>query len=191
MLYVGPNGMDTLKRSVIICGLIGSGKTTAAKYVSLSHQFSIVSAGETIRELATLSGRASKRKDLQASGKDFLMKHGALHFAEVLVRKGSDRVVFEGIRPIEVVENIKIILPNSIIIFINVDERIRISRFTALYKEPVEKFYEYMSDPLERDAARIQSIANYTIANNDDINHLYAELDRIISTGASKHAQVD
>jgi len=160
---------------------MSSGKTTAANYIHHQYGYSIVSAGETIKELASLSDKTCTRSQLQEFGSQMLSSFGPIYFANKLIGKCNRNVVFEGIRPIEVVSYIKGTINNSVIIYVKAEAEERLRRFILSSNQSESMFNEYMSNPLELNVSLIESISDIVIDNNHEIEALYLQLDKFLT----------
>ena len=58
-----------MKLAVVVCGRIGSGKSTAVNFVAAEFGFKVVSFGRYVRHLAQRRGMPSTRDALQDLGR--------------------------------------------------------------------------------------------------------------------------
>ena len=95
-----------MKLAVVVCGRIGSGKSTAVDFVTAEFGFRAVSFGRYVRHLAERRGTPSTRDELQdlgdclfrSRGSSGLLKDALEHFGI----SGHDSVVFDGVRHPEI-----------------------------------------------------------------------------------------
>lgn len=180
------NSVSNISRplfSILITGSIGSGKSTAAAYLQ-KHGWYVISAGDVIRDMCLYEGLPTTRKALQTFGENLINRKGAEYFANILLGKSLnfEKVVFEGIRPLAVVSLLKESLPNSLVIFLEVNEANRKKRLLMRKCiDPVD-FDEIINHPLEQSVLENRSIADIVINNDGNLNGFYHELDKVIST---------
>ncbi|MCD4779050.1 MAG: AAA family ATPase [Candidatus Omnitrophica bacterium] len=169
--------------SIILAGLPGSGKTTGAVYLK-KFGWDIISAGDIIREMCCQEELPISRKFLQGFGIKFLHEKGFEYFADIMLYRcqNSDKVVFEGIRPIQVIYLIKNTLPKVLTIYIeaNIDQRIK--RLQTSENINFHELIEIDSNPLEREVLKIKPLADSIIYNDRSLNFFYNKLDKIVSS---------
>jgi dephospho-CoA kinase len=165
------------KCAVFMIGLPGSGKTTAATYLQDLGFFS-VSAGDVIRSLCQNEGILLSRENLSAMGRRFLSEHGEAHFAELLLQQAGDKdkVVFEGIRPPDVLLWLKRRIPMTLTIFLEAPERERLDRLLVARGEDESSYKKVMAFPMEQDILQIKSLVDVTIQNSGDVEDFYLDL---------------
>lgn len=165
------------KQAIIIVGLPGSGKTLGASYLDKLGYY-IVSAGNIIRDMCRSEGIKISRNTLQKFGKKLLQDKGFNFFTKILLQKsyGSEKVVFEGIRPVHVVNSIKSKIPKSLIIFIEANDSNRKKRLKKKNGINQNEFYEVMKEPLELEVLKIRLIADIIIKNDKNMEHFYESL---------------
>lgn len=174
---------DKPRFSIILTGLLGSGKTTGAAHLKKSG-WDVISTGDIIREMCRQEGLQTSRKSLQEFGARLLQEKGYDYLANIMLSKcpNSDKVVFEGIRPLQVVNSIKKALPKVLIIFIEARATTREKRLKMSDDPDNHVFNEIEKNPLERDVLKIKQIADAIINNDTELNYFYSELDRIVSS---------
>lgn len=175
--------MNKPRFSIILTGLHGSGKTTGATYLKKSGWY-IISAGDIIREMCRLKGLSTSRKSLQEFGVKLLQEKGYEYFANIMLSKyqHSDKVVFEGIRPVQVVNLIQKAMPKVLIIFIEAKATTREKRLQMSDVFDYHDFNEIEKNPLECEVLKIKSIADAVINNDTELNYFYNDLDRVVSS---------
>jgi dephospho-CoA kinase len=116
--------------AVFLIGLPGSGKSTGAAFLE-ELGFVPISAGDTIRVLCRKEGIALTRENLSNYGQRLLKEQGYEYFAGLLLDKANkfERVVFEGIRPPEVLLWLKARIAKSLIIFVEATEQERLGSY--------------------------------------------------------------
>ena len=100
-----------MKHAVVICGRIGSGKSTAVAYLAENFDFKVVSFGRYIKDFAGIHGVPGHRDMLQdigaylfrANGASGLLRDALQHFGI----NNEDSVIFDGVRHPEVLAEIR------------------------------------------------------------------------------------
>lgn len=150
-----------MKLAVVICGRIGSGKSTAVDFVAAEFGFKILSFGRYIEHVAERCGKASTRDELQdlgdylfrSRGSSGLLKDALMHF-EI---SGPDSVVFDGVRHLEVLTDIRRTAAATIAIYLEVnrEERFRRHRARQACGCSLEEFLIIDGHPVEAGVALI------------------------------------
>ena len=127
--------MIRIRYAVVICGKIGSGKSTAVAYLASQLGFKTVSFGTYIRDVAEQRGFPSTRGALQDLG-DRLFKamgssdllQAALRYAKV---EGGDSAVFDGVRHAQVLADLRQAADRTTAIYLDVGQEERYRRHRA------------------------------------------------------------
>lgn len=168
--------------AIILTGLVGRGKTTGATHLKKSG-WDVISVGDIIREMCHQEGLPTSRKSLQKFGARLLQEKGYEYFVDIILSRcqSSDRVVFEGIRSVQVVNLIKRAMPKVLIIFIEAKANYRNKRL-QISNDPDNHDFNEIENPFEREVLKIKPIADAVINNDTDLNYFYGEIDRIASS---------
>ncbi len=169
-------------KAVFIVGERGSGKTTASKNLERLG-WRIVSAGDVIREMCIKKGLPTDRETLQNYGEYYLKKYRYKALANKLYKEaqGNEMVIYEGIRPIEVVQLLRRKYMDSIIIYLEANRTIREKRVREKYHNQKTSLNQLNNHPIEILVTRIQKIADYVIGNNGSITDFYRKIHEIIT----------
>ncbi|MXZ20558.1 MAG: AAA family ATPase [Caldilineaceae bacterium SB0665_bin_25] len=144
-----------MKTAIVICGQIGSGKSTVSNCVASRMSNKVVSFGKYIRQMAHLSDRPDSRKSLQDLGDGLYRQIGAVGLLEgaldVAAVNDEDSVVFDGVRHEEVLEEIRRRAGQTIAIYLTVgqEERFRRHRSRSSGDMTLEKFQAIDSHAVE------------------------------------------
>ena len=115
----------------MICGQIGSGKSTVAAILASRLSCQVVSFGNYIRHMANRDGRPATRSVLQDLGDTLYQKIGASGLLEGALEiagvKKDETVIFDGVRHIEVLSEIRRRAGKTVAIYLAVgpEERYR------------------------------------------------------------------
>ncbi|HMG75295.1 MAG TPA: AAA family ATPase [Pyrinomonadaceae bacterium] len=169
------------KCAVFLIGLPGSGKSTGAAYLE-QLGFVPISAGDTIRAICQKQGLALTRENLSTCGQRLLSEHGSAYFAELLLNKANslEKVVFEGIRPPEVVLWLRQRICKTLTIFVEAAERERLRRLLLARGEDEPSYRKVMAFPMEQDILQIKSLVDETVQNDAGVGKFYDDLRRAV-----------
>ncbi len=124
-----------MKLAVVVCGRIGSGKSTAVDFVAAEFGFKVVSFGTYIRHMAALRGMPSTRGQLQDLGDClFRSKRSSGILEDTLTHFGissHDSVVFDGVRHLEILTDIRQAAEATIAVYLEVNQEERFRRHRA------------------------------------------------------------
>lgn len=178
------------KKIIVFCGLLASGKGTAAKYLvakygAASFRFSSI-LRDLLKRLYLPDARANLQKMSQILrenfGQDILSKTIA-HDAD---EAQNNLVVIDGARRQTDIEYLQK-LPGFILVAINVDQKIRYERLVKRNENPGDSdktFEQFVQD--EKAEAEIQipdlmKTATINIDNNGSLEDFYKQLDEAVS----------
>ncbi len=166
--------------AMVIAGLPGSGKSTAANYFK-KYNWASVSAGDVIRDMCRKEGLPTNRKQLQDYGAYIYKEKGYDFFADILISNANriNKFIIDGVRNINVVEAIKIKIPSLNILYIESTPEIRKLRLSRSSDVDDFCFNDIESNHVELDSLKIKPIADYIILNNDDLSEFYIRLEHI------------
>ena len=156
---------------MIITGIQGSGKTTAADYLSKKYNAEVIESCHIVSGLGTgdyLAGHA--------------VRYGALHdYREFLVEcANNDHIIYH----MGVIESavFKLLDLDCTIIVINTDTSNRydrISKRNVWTIEETKHYYSTVFPGYERALNAVIPLADHIISNNADIETFYSELDNL------------
>jgi dephospho-CoA kinase len=171
------------KCAVFLIGLPGSGKTTAASYLT-NLGFRTISAGDLIRRICQQEGRSPTRENLSLYGQNLLNLHGTGHFVDLLLKEANEstKVVFEGIRPVEVLSSLKQRIQHTMTILVEASEDKRLERLMVARGEDEDSYRRVMQASMEHEIINAEYLIDERIENNGDIAKFYRDLRRVINS---------
>lgn len=172
----------TLNHSIILIGLPGGGKTTAASFLKSEFEFESVSAGDIVRSLCIAEGITTTRENLSKYGQRLLRKYGFQYFGKLLLNQANkfEKVIFEGIRPPEVVSFLKSQIPKTLVIYIEASEKLRMSRLVSR-GEDESNHKKVMKAPMENEIIKYKPLSDVVIENQGDLDLFYHNLKQVVS----------
>ena len=144
-----------MKFAVVVCGQIGSGKSTAADFVATEFDFKVVSFGSYVRHMAALRGTPSTRGQLQDFGDCLFRSRGSLGLLQdALDHYGinrDDSAVFDGVRHPEILADIRHASEATIAVYLdaNQEERRRRHQNRQAIGWSLEEFLTIDRHPVE------------------------------------------
>ena len=150
-----------MKLAVVICGRIGSGKSTAVDFVTAEFGFKAVSFGSYVRHLAALRGTPGTRDHLQDLGDCLFRSKGSSGFLEDALEHfridSHDSVVFDGVRHPEILADIRQAAAATIAVYLEVNQEERFRRHQARQASSwsLEEFLIVDGHPVEASIAMI------------------------------------
>ncbi len=144
-----------MKLAVVVCGRIGSGKSTAVDLIATEFGLQVVSFGRYVRHLTEQRGVAGTREELQVLG-DYLFhsRGSSALLQDALEHYGinpDDSVVFDGVRHPEVLADIRQASEATIAVYLEVhqEERFRRHQTRQPSGSSLEEFLIVDSHPVE------------------------------------------
>ena len=144
-----------MKLAVVVCGQIGSGKSTAVDFIAAEFGFKAVSFGSYVRHLAERRGMPSTRDELQdlgdclfrSRGSSGLLQDALEHFGV----NSDDSVVFDGVRHFEILADIRRAAEATIAVYleVNQEERFRRHQTRQVSGQSLEEFLTIDRHPVE------------------------------------------
>lgn len=171
---------NTGKSIIIISGLPGSGKTYASEHLTRIG-YKRISVGDLFREIVKSEGKEQTRKNLDLAGREYLSTHGPKALGQALIERinGSQKIVFDGIRPIETIAHIRSKFPRSKVVYLEATEpnRLRRLRDRGLKNDDIEAIAD---SAIEREGERVKNVSDHVVTNNAETHrNLEADLLRI------------
>ncbi|MGC9058293.1 MAG: AAA family ATPase [Candidatus Nanoarchaeia archaeon] len=176
-----------------IIGRIGAGKDVATQYLVEKYGFKEIHMGNLVREELKELGIAESRENLQKYSRERTEQFGKDYWAKKVVQKikelskaGESKFVINGIRRLEEVELPKKEFREEFkLLLIEASPEIRFARLQERKRpgDPTnfEAFLAQEQAELKLyDFEKIESFADFRIKNEQDINYLYFELDKLV-----------
>jgi adenylate kinase family enzyme len=166
--------MNKIGLSIIIIGKMRSGKSTLADDFSKWLNIPKISFGRYLREYIKSTNLDPARTDLQDLG-DRLINENALDFLDNVIisnNHSGDKVIFEGVRHQIIFNGIKERSLNTLSIYLDVSDDVRLSRFLEsdnaidVSKKNQTGFDELSSHPVEKEIGDLKDKCDYTIVSN-------------------------
>lgn len=115
-----------LSYAIIICGKIGTGKTTLSKKICLLLNADYISFGDYIRFIADSRNTIQNRTNLQNIGLELIRQHGYSEFVKMVINHFTVRLngifLIDGVRDFEVFNVIKGLFDETFLIFIDLSK---------------------------------------------------------------------
>ena len=147
--------------AVVVCGRIGSGKSTAVDFLAAEFGLKTVSFGSYIRHIAALRGTGSTRDQLQDLGDCLFKSKGSLGLLESALEhfriNRYDSVVFDGVRHLEILTDIRRAAEETFAIYLEVNQKERFRRYRArqISSGSLEEFLIVDGHPVETGIGKI------------------------------------
>lgn len=162
------------KVSIIIIGKICSGKSTLANDLSKWLGIPKCSFGRYLFNYAKDRNMQTDRDALQALGESLIEKDHEAFLKDVIAFGGinNEKMIFEGVRHHSILTDIKASSDNSLSIFLDVKEDVRLQRFVNREKDideghkAIGDFYRYSAHPVEHEVEELKAQCDFVITSN-------------------------
>ena len=171
-----------MKAAIVICGQIGSGKSTVTTFLASKLSVQVVSFGKYIRHLAQRSGRQGTRNTLQDLGDSLYQKIGASGLLqgalEIAGIDDDEIVVFDGVRHAEVLAEIRRRAGKTVAIYLDVGQEERYQRRRSQVGDGLspEEFRAFDSHPVEVEVSDLVDLCDFVIDASQPLTYLLGKL---------------
>src|ERR1700759_4790137 len=170
--------------ALAVCGQIGSGKSSVIKDLSRSHRWDTVSFGRYVRSIALARQETPSREIYQQLGLQLFTERGAKQFLQDVIecnQPTSNTHLFDGIRHVSIIEELKIRYKNTFVIYLDVSDLERYKRFSARASKDdltvsYEQFLEISQHPIEQGIPEIATVADAVIDGSSPLQTLISQV---------------
>lgn len=173
-----------MRRAIVVCGLICSGKSTIVKSLSVEYGWDIISFGNYVRHVGLHQDGIFRRRDLQQLGILLLNSCGAEAFLSDVIQFAepkSDTHVFDGVRHMLIVNAIRKRYESSLIVFTSASVEQRYGRCISRSRigDPILSVQEFSlldSHKIEIGTREIEQEADLSLNTSIPLERLRSEL---------------
>lgn len=176
-----------MRKVIAVVGKIGAGKDEAAAYLSKKLGWPVFKISDPLKQELKRLGKEINRENLAQLGTKWSQERGDDYLARIVFENHNGNLIFSGPRQLGQLNYLK---KNSDlkIIAITADDKLRFERVTSRNSvKEAKTFNDFIKDEIDNDASDganqvIKWIdnAHCTIQNNDSLDNMYRELDKII-----------
>jgi len=173
--------MKHLANSIIFIGMTCSGKSTIANELCKEISYKKASFGGYLFNYAQKNNLDTKKDTLQVIGQNFVEIDYKTFLSNVLeFSQAGENVIFEGVRHIVMLDEIKQISSNVITFFIDTPFELRYQRFNQREADKITKdhFLSLDNHPVEKEITILKESCDFVL---DGRNSIAAILDEVIS----------
>ena len=177
-----------MKAAIVICGRIGSGKSTVSAMLASGLSIQVVSFGDYVREKARSGGRPDTRSALQNLGNCLYRQLGASGLLQgTLEMAGIDKdeaVIFDGVRHIDVLSEIRRLAGKMVAIYLDASLEVRYQRRCSQGSAGLswQEFEAIDNHSVEGEIGALAELCDYVVDASQPLtilqNDLHAELFR-------------
>ncbi len=173
--------MKKIKLFIGVSGKISSGKSTIAHFIADKYKIPYVSSGDFLRKYCASNNLPADRISLQDLGQKFVDKDPQLFFQNIAFSQGEqDYIIFDSIRHLAGIDFIKEISEKSILIYMDVEDKILYDRYYQRHKEgdEVKSFEEFLKvnhHGTEKEIEEVKKYADITIRPEDNYEKILTE----------------
>ena len=121
-----------MKAAIVICGRIGSGKSTVSAMLASDLSIQVVSFGDYVRQMARCGGRPDTRNALQNLGGCLYQRLGASGLLQGTLEMAGicndETVIFDGVRHIDVLSEIRRRAGKTVAVYLDASPEVRYER---------------------------------------------------------------
>jgi dephospho-CoA kinase len=178
--------MSRQRRAVIVCGQIGSGKTTIATAVVMRHDWHLVSFGWHVRRVAAHIGTGADRASLQALGAHIVGELGADKFILQVLESEAPAVpnhVYDGVRHLSVLAALRRAYDSTLVLYLDVVEDARRHRWSTRRAShdrdvSIDAFRIANEHPVESETILLRREADVVLDANAAVSQVVAAVEQ-------------
>ena len=173
-----------MKAAIVICGRIGSGKSTVSAMLASDLSIQVLSFGDYVREMARSCGRPDTRSTLQNLGDCLHRQLGASGLLQgTLEMAGIDKdetVIFDGVRHINVLSEIRRRAGKTAAIYLDASPEVRYQRRRSQGSSDLswQEFEAIDSHSVEGEIGALAELCDFVIDASQPLSLLQVNLPR-------------
>lgn len=174
--------------SILVIGKINAGKTSLINKLSKQFDIPVTSFGSLIKNLVSVEDKNTSRSHWQDFGYHKFVVDGANKLLnDAIDYSGNNhikKIIFDGVRHVTVLNEIKKISKKTYVIFLNVDEKIRYNRYTRYLEKDItlEEFQKIDNHFIEQGIYPMKQFADIVIdASNMTTENIFDLVEKKIS----------
>ena len=177
-----------MKAAIVICGRIGSGKSTVSTMLASGLSIQVVSFGDYVRQMARRGGRQANRSTLQNLGDCLYQRLGASGLLqgtlEVAGIANDATVIFDGVRHIDVLSAIRLRAGKTVAIYLDASPEVRYQRrrFQGHTSLSWQEFEAIDSHSVEGEISDLAELCDFVIDASQPLSFLHGNLPRELFT---------
>lgn len=177
-----------MPKSISICGLICSGKSSVITELHNLHSWDVISFGKYVREIASLRGLLPTRETYQALGYELFDELGAASFLAKVIEANqpkSDVHLFDGVRHTSILDSMKLIYETNIVVYLELSDSLRFRRYKSRStvgdnSTSFEQFLEISKHPIEQGISDIKSLADLRIDATSRLGEIVVQINNYL-----------
>ncbi len=171
-----------MKAAIVICGRIGSGKSTVSTMLASDLSIQVVSFGDYVREMARRGGRPDTRSSLQNLGDCLYRQLGASGLLQGTLEMAGiandETGIFDGVRHIDVLSEIRRRAGKTVAIYLDVSPEVRYQRRRSQGSSDLswQEFEAIDSHSVEGEIGALAELCDFVIDASQPLSLLQGDL---------------
>lgn len=180
-----------MKKAIVFCGQICSGKTTLADYYCKRYQWDKISFGQYIKNIAEERQVSINRHNLQKIGYKMYKTNDPRDFLIQTIRFNKpthDIHAHESIRHLTILFEVQKYYEDTITFFIEVSDCILYERYVKKYNEDITypQFKKIINHPIEKEILNMKEKSNYILDGSIKLSNLIDIINSILNENGYK-----
>lgn len=170
---------------IVLCGPMGAGKSTAARYIAERLNGQILSfTGGIFTPILKVLGLAPSREAFQGLGEVLMQWPGEAPLVEALLRQGTPgrRLIFDDVRYGRTLELVRRAADTAVVLYVDADPAVRLQRLQR--RDGMSDRAEFMIASQRSTENQIESLAEEASAivrNNGSLKEFYDQVARTLT----------
>lgn len=178
-----------MKKAVVVCGHISSGKSSVINHLSKSYGWDIISFGAFVRQQAEGRNLPSSRQVYQDLGFQLFSGLGPRSFLEEVIeyhQPHSTIHLFDGVRHTAIVSELKKQYDKVFVSYLDVSDEVRYERHIMRLapEDPVLSYSEFLAisqHHIEQGTSELATIADVEIDGSQPLLSVIAQVEKSLS----------
>ena len=177
-----------MKAAIVICGRIGSGKSTVCAMLASDLSIQVVSFGDYVRQMAQRDGLPNTRSALQNLGDCLYRQLGASGLLQGTLEMagiGNDEtVIFDSVRHIDVLSEIRRLADRAVAVYLDASPEVRYERRRLQGPAGLswQEFEAIDEHSVESEIGALEKLCDFVVDASQPISLLRVNLPRELFT---------
>jgi dephospho-CoA kinase len=177
--------VNVMKKAIVVCGPISSGKSSVIKSLSNKYGWDIISFGAFVKKRADILGLSSTRQSLQDLGYELFSSLGPAVFLQEVIdyhQAQSAVQLIDGVRDSSIVTELRKVYSDVFVAYLDVSDGVRYERYKARLTRPeaplaYDEFLAVSQQPIEMGTSGLAPVAGLVVDASQPLPSIVDEIE--------------